>query len=186
MIITDRLRLRPWTADDIEPFAAHNADPRIMKHFAGLMTRAQTAATVKRWQKDFARHGFTFFAADLRATSEFIGVIGAGWHPFESPFAPAVEIGWRLHPDYWGCGYATEGGRASAAFVFDRGRSEIVSVTVPDNLPSRAVMERIGMTHDPADDFVHPMGDVPHVLYRISRSTFTDLYSEDRLYALEP
>lgn len=186
MIVTERLRLRPWTDDDIDRFAAHNADPRIMKHFPSTMSRAQTAATVKRWQKDFERYGFTFFAAELRTTEAFIGVVGPAWHRFESPFAPAIEIGWRLHPDYWGHGYATEGGRASAAFIFDGGWSEVVAVTVPENTSSRAVMDRIGMSHDPADDFLHPMGDLPHVLYRLDRDTFRSKWLSSDIYRIEP
>jgi len=185
MLITDRLRLRPWTDDDIDQFAAHNADPRIMRYFPDVMNRAQTAASIKRWQKDFERYGFTFFAAELRDTNEFIGVIGPAWHRFASPFAPAIEIGWRLHPDYWGHGYATEGGTASAGYVFSLGRSEVVSVTVPDNLPSRAVMERIGMTRDPDDDFDHPFGDLRHVLYRMNRDTFRSRYPKSDTFTIE-
>lgn len=186
MIVTERLRLRPWTDADIHPFAAHNADPRIMKYFPSTMTRSQTVASVRRWTKDFERHGFSFFAAELRTTAEFIGVIGPSWHRFESPFAPAIEIGWRLHPDYWGYGYATEGGRASAAFIFDRGWSEVVAVTVPENTASRAVMDRIGMSHDPADDFLHPMGNLPHVLYRLDRDALRSSWPFSDLYDIDP
>jgi ribosomal-protein-alanine N-acetyltransferase len=185
MILTQRLRLRPWTDADIDAFASHNADPRIMRYFPSTMSRAQTAATVKRWQKDFDRHGFTFLAAEIRDTGEFIGVIGPAWHRFESPFAPAIEIGWRLHPDHWGMGYATEGGMASAAFIFDRGWSEVVAITVPDNAPSRAVMDRIGMTRDPGDDFNHPMGGLPHVLYRIDSDAFRSKHTGSEPFKLE-
>ncbi len=186
MIVTERLRLRPWSDDDIDAFAKHNANPQIMRHFPSVMTRAQTAGTVRRWQREFERYGFTFFAAELRQTREFIGVIGPAWHAHASPFAPAVEIGWRLHPDYWGEGYATEGALASIAFMFDRGTTEIVAVTVPDNVASRAVMERVGMMQDLDGNFAHPMGGDIHVLYRIDRATFNAKFPDHDLYALEP
>lgn len=186
MIITERLRLRPWVDEDIDAFAKHNANPQIMRYFPSVMTRAQTAGTVRRWQREFERFGFTFFVAELRETREFIGVIGPAWHAHASPFAPAVEIGWRLHPDYWGEGYATEGAIASAAFMFDRGTSEIVAVTVPENVASRSVMERVGMTRDPDGDFAHPLGGDIHVLYRIDRAAFTEKFPDRDLYALEP
>jgi ribosomal-protein-alanine N-acetyltransferase len=94
---------------------------------------------------------------------------------FQAHFTPCVEIGWRLAREYWGHGYATEGARASLRFAFETLRlDEVVSFTVPANRRSRRVMERLGMTHNPADDFEHP--DVPpghpirpHVLYRLRR-----------------
>jgi RimJ/RimL family protein N-acetyltransferase len=186
MITTERLRLRPWTDADIEPFARNNADPRVMEFFPSPMTHSQTAYTVRRWQKHFARYGFCFFAAERLDNNEFIGVIGPSWHSYTSPFAPAIEIGWRLDPDAWGYGYATEGAIGSAAFIFDQGHSEIVALTVPDNAPSRAVMERVGMTRDSADDFLHPVGGQLHVLYRLGRAAFSDKFGGMNLYALEP
>lgn len=185
MLTTDRLRLRQWTDADIEPFARNNADPRVMRFFPSLMTRAQTAHIVARWQKHFARYGFCFFVAERLDTGEFIGVIGPSWHSHTSPFAPAIEIGWRLDPEAWGNGFATEGAIASAAFIFDHGHREIVSLTVPENAPSRAVMKRIGMTHMPAEDFNHPVGGEPHVLYRLDRATFFEKFGDTKLYALD-
>jgi RimJ/RimL family protein N-acetyltransferase len=86
-----------------------------------------------------------------------------------------VEIAWRLAAAYWNRGYATEGARSALTFGFDElGLDEILSFTVPSNLPSRRVMEKIGMTRNPADDFDHP--ELPeghalrrHVLYRSHR-----------------
>jgi ribosomal-protein-alanine N-acetyltransferase len=101
-----------------------------------------------------------------------VGFTGLERPSFEAHFTPAVEVGWRLARSAWGHGYATEAGRASLAFGFDAvGLEEIVSFTSVANMRSRAVMERLGMTHDPGDDFDHP--ELPeanrlrrHVLYR--------------------
>ncbi len=82
-----------------------------------------------------------------------------------------MEIGWRLAAEHCGRGYATEAARATLAFAFGEvGLEEVVSLTVPENLRSRRVMERIGMARNPADDFDHPNGPDGlrrHVLYRI-------------------
>ena len=112
---------------------------------------------------------------ERRDDGAFLGFTGLAPPRFEAAFTPCVEVGWRLAAEAWGHGYATEAARAALAFGFEvRGLDEILSWTVPANLRSRAVMERIGMTHDPADDFDHPNIAVGsplrrHVLYRLSR-----------------
>lgn len=116
---------------------------------------------------------------EISDTVGFAGFVGLAVPSFEAHFTPCVEVGWRLAVEHWGHGYATEAAKAVLAFGFEQvGLHEIVSFTVPENHPSRRVMERIGMTHDPADDFNHPA--VPdrlrrHVLYRISRETLQNL-----------
>ena len=120
--------------------------------------------------------GFGLWAVEVVDGAPFIGFIGLSVPRFETHFTPCVEVGWRLSRENWGYGYATEGALASLAFGFDTlGLDEIVSFTAPGNVRSRAVMERIGMTRDPQDDFDHP--SLPeghplrrHVLYRIARS----------------
>ncbi|MEN0015323.1 MAG: GNAT family protein, partial [Solirubrobacteraceae bacterium] len=103
----------------------------------------------------------------------FAGFTGLAIPGFATPFGEAVEVGWRLARWAWGRGYATEAAHAAVAFGFDdAGLEEIVSFTAEQNLRSRAVMERLGMTHDPADDFDHPLVDEAtglrrHVLYRL-------------------
>ena len=108
----------------------------------------------------------------MSASGEFVGFTGLAVPSFEAPFTPAVEVGWRLARPAWGHGYATEAARASLAYGFgELGLEEVVSFTSVGNARSRAVMERLGMTHDRAGDFQHPLlapGDPlrPHVLYR--------------------
>ncbi len=170
---TERLRLRRWRAGDRPPFAAMNADPEVMEHFPAPLTRGQSEGLVDSIESGFERHGFGLWALEIRRSGELIGFAGLAVPGFEAPFTPAVEVGWRLVRSAWGQGYATEAARAALGFGFDRvGLEEIVSFASAGNARSRAVMERIGMSHDPDDDFDHPRiepGDPlrPHVLYRI-------------------
>ena len=172
---TERLILRPWRPDDLEPFAALNADHRVTATLAGSIDRAASDALAGRWNASFASHGFGYWAVELASTSSFIGALGLAVPGFPAHFMPAVEIGWRLAFDHWGKGYATEGAQAALDFGFNQiGLAEIVSFTAKSNAKSRAVMERLGMHSDPKDDFNHiRLGpDHPlhaHVLYRLRR-----------------
>lgn len=171
---TERLLLRRWRDNDRAPFAALNADLRVMEYMPAPHTRAESDELISSIERGFGRCGYGLWAVELRATAEFVGFTGLQVVPFEASFTPAVEVGWRLARSAWGQGYATEAGRAAVAFGLQRaGLGEIVSFTSAANDRSRAVMERIGMTHDPAEDFDHPHlkpGDHlrRHVLYRIS------------------
>ncbi len=175
MIETERLLLRPWRDSDREPFYRITSDPRVMQFFPAIPTRAQSDALIDRCQEHFARHGFTFFASESRETGRLAGFIGLAHTPFQAHFTPCVEIGWRLACEYWNRGLATEGARAALRFGFEQsGLAEIVAFTVPANLRSRRVMEKLGMTRQPADDFEHPgIAEAHplrrHVLYRIRR-----------------
>lgn len=170
---TARLLLRPWVDADKEPFAAMNANPRVMEHFPSVQTRAESDASVERVRKHFDERGFGAWAVELPGVAPFIGFVGLIVPRFEAHFTPCVEVGWRIAPAHWNRGYATEGAREALRVGFERlGLPEIVSMTVPGNLASRRVMEKLGMTRDPKDDFDHPQ--VPegspvrrHVLYRL-------------------
>ncbi len=182
---TDRLILREWCASDHEPFARMNADPRVMEFLPSTLSRAESDALVERIEAHFREHGFGLYAAELRpgvnastrATGgKFIGWIGLNVTRFEAHFTPCVEIGWRLAADYWGLGLATEGAREVLRYAFDDlALDEIVSFTVPANVRSTRVMQKLGMTRDAAGDFDHP--SLPpghplrrHCLYRLRRA----------------
>ena len=175
-LATPRLRLRPWRDGDLPAFAAMNADPVVMRHFPGTLDRAGSDALVGRIGEHFARHGFGLWAVEAPGVAAFVGFVGLAVPGFQAHFTPCAEVGWRLARGHWGRGYATEAARAALAFGFERaGLDEIVSFTVPANLGSRRVMERLGMRRSPADDFDHPA--LPegsplrrHVLYRLSRA----------------
>ncbi len=170
---SDRLLLRRWRDADREPFARMNADPAVMEHFPALLSRAESDAMVDKVEARFDDRGYSLWAAELCATGEFIGFVGLSVPAFHAHFTPCIEIGWRLAPAHWGKGLATEGARAVARHAFEAiGLHEIVSFTVPANVRSRGVMEKLGMTHDERDDFDHP--NLPpghplrrHVLYRL-------------------
>ncbi len=176
MFRTNRLLLRRWRQSDYVPFAAINADPLAMRYMPSCLSRSQSDQWIKNIEAEFERDGFGLWALELAVDGRFIGFTGLNRVPFEAPFTPAVEIGWRLAPAFWGNGYATE----AAVEVLDLGfnkfkLNEIVAETTVTNQPSRRVMSRIGMRHDPAADFVHPNlpADHPfglHVLYRVSAS----------------
>jgi RimJ/RimL family protein N-acetyltransferase len=171
-LLTARLRLRRWRAEDREPFAAINADPRVMELLAGRLTRAQSDAYVEEMEAHFDAHGYGLWALELRESGELIGLTGLNTVAFEAHFTPAVEIGWRLAHLVWGHGYASEAARAALRFGFEQtGLTEIVSMTSMPNVRSQAVMKRIGMHRDRGDDFVHPLARPKylqrHVLYRL-------------------
>jgi RimJ/RimL family protein N-acetyltransferase len=172
---TARLLLRPWRDDDLPAFRALNADPRVMEFFPHTLSAAESDGQAARIRKNMAEHGFSFWAVELPGVAPFIGITGLSIPGFSAPFTPCVEIGWRFATAYWGHGYATEAANAALSFGFSHlGRSEIVAFTTTGNTRSRRVMERLGMTHDSADDFDHPAlaaghSLCRHVLYRRRR-----------------
>ncbi|MDF4252789.1 GNAT family N-acetyltransferase [Streptomyces sp. WMMB303] len=172
-LLTERLLLRAWRESDLAPWAAMNADPQVREHFPGVLDRAQSDASVARFQADLEARGWGWWAVEVRASGEFIGF--AGLDPVEEELpVEGVEVGWRLARSAWGHGFATEAGRAAVEFGFaSLGLPEIVAITPVGNVRSQAVMRRLGMTHDPADDFEDPTvppGPLRHsVVYRLRR-----------------
>jgi ribosomal-protein-alanine N-acetyltransferase len=170
---TPRLWLRQWRARDREAFARLNADPVVMQFMAGCLTRAKSDLFVREAAAEITRQGWGLWAVESRASSAFIGFVGLRTPSFEAPFTPCVEIGWRLERASWGKGFATEAGHECLRFAFETlALPEVVSFTVPANLRSRAVMERLGMTRVADGDFDHPRMPAGHrlrrhVLYRL-------------------
>lgn len=179
-IHTPRLLLRAWRDSDREPFAELNADPAVMEHFAAPLTRTESDALATVIMTFMTDRGFGLWAVEMPArpgTAEagdhFVGFVGLSIPHFEAHFTPCVEIGWRIKAEHWGKGIATEAAQAALDAAFgELGLGEVVSFTSVGNMRSRRVMERLGMRHDPREDFDHPR--VPeghplrrHVLYRI-------------------
>lgn len=170
---TARLRLRAWRDSDLAPFARLNADAQVMAHFPSVLSRADSDGLAARIRAHFDAHGFGFWALEVPGVTDFAGFVGLARPGFRAHFTPCVEIGWRLAREHWGRGYAAEAAWAAARFGFERlGLAEIVSFTAQGNHRSRRVMERIGMTRSPDDDFDHPSLAVEHrlarhVLYRL-------------------
>jgi RimJ/RimL family protein N-acetyltransferase len=175
-IATDRLLLRGWRESDLGPFAALNADPEVTRYLGGgPRDRAASDALVAQFVEGWRANAFGLWAVERTEDSAFLGFTGLSRPAFDAHFTPAVEVGWRLARGAWGHGYATEAATAAVDYGFTVvALEEIVSFTVPANLRSRRVMERLGMTRDPADDFDHPRLPAghplrAHVLYRLRR-----------------
>ncbi|ESJ25290.1 GCN5 family N-acetyltransferase [Cupriavidus sp. HPC(L)] len=182
---TPRLIVRPWQTSDSDPFAALNADVRVMRYFPAPFDRAASDAMIDRCSAHIAAHGFGFWAVERKQDGAFIGMVGLNIPGAPLPFAPCVEIGWRLAAEYWGRGYASEAARAALRAGFEVfGLNEIVSFTALLNQPSQAVMERLGMRRC-AQTFDHP--NVPdghplkaHCVYRLTRADWTAVRQDTR------
>lgn len=170
-IRTKHLILRNWQEEDFEPFANMNADPKVMEFFPATLTRTESDALAKKFIDHIQTHGWGPWAISA-PDAPFIGFVGIKAVHYLPHIPEAVEIGWRLAYPYWGRGYAAEAALAALEYGFKTLHlNEIVAFTVEKNVRSRKVMEKIGMTHDPKDDFHHPAlpKDHPlswHVLYR--------------------
>jgi len=173
ILATPRLTLRPWREEDLEPLTRLMADPDVMRHFPAPLTPAETRERLQRAQRSMRERGLGWWAVERPGFAPFIGYVGLGVPDFEAPFTPCVEIVWQLAKDQWGRGLAPEGARAVLDHAFGPlGLQEVVAYTARPNHASRRVMEKLGMTHDPADDFCHPKAPPDHplgpcVLYRI-------------------
>ena len=164
---TQRLLMRHWLETDRDPFAQLNADPAVMEHFPSMLSREESNAFVDRVEEAFDTNGFGLWAIELLGEAQFIGYVGLANATFDDPFTPAVEVGWRLAHAFWGRGFAIEAARAAVRFAFEvADLHEVVSFTVPANLRSVRVMDRLGMRRDPADDFDHPRLPEGHRLRR--------------------
>jgi RimJ/RimL family protein N-acetyltransferase len=176
VVATARLVLRPFESVDRAPFFELNTHPLVVESLGSSPTRAESDGMIERFLAEMTREGWGLWAVGERAGgARFVGMVGLHRVRAELPCAPAVEIGWRLHPDFWGHGYATEAASAALRFGFEEaGLTEVIAFTTTLNTRSQAVMARIGMRRDMDGDFDHP--SVPegsplrrHVLYRVSR-----------------
>ncbi len=177
-LTTERLILRPWRDEDLEPLFGINGDPESMRYFAATMNRAESDAWAARMRAHFAEHGWGFWVVAEAATGDFVGVVGLMTIPWQADFTPAIEIGWRIAPGFRRKGYAEEAARAALGFGFATlGLQKIVAFTVPGNAASWKLMERLGMA--PAGAFDHPR--LPeghhyrrHLLYSLTEARWRD------------
>lgn len=173
VIETERLILRTWKEEDVEPYYLINQDPKVIEFLPKAMTKKEAKWFMSEMNQQFVDRNHTFWAVEEKETQALIGFVGLNKPFWKSHFTPCVEIGWRLGSEHWGKGYATEGAKASLEYGWNTlGLTEIVSFTVPANSRSIRVMKRIGMQRDKGGDFAHPKlpEDHPlsmHVLYRI-------------------
>lgn len=171
---TERLILREWRDEDVEPFAMMSADPAVMATLGPLLTRDETAALIDRLRVRAEVHGHTFWALERRVDQRFIGFCGIVRGAVD-PIAHLPEVGWRLASDMWGMGYAKEAAQASLDWAFANLPDDRVwAITSQDNVRSWGLMERLGMARHPDMDFDHPnVPDAsplrPHITYSIAR-----------------
>ena len=176
---TERLYLRQWQAADLSVFAEMNADPEVMKYFPKPLSPKVSNVIANKCSQLIEDKGWGFWAVSLKKQDTFIGMVGLNEAHADMPFAPTIEIAWRLHKDYWGQGYATEAARASLNFAFETlGLDEVVAFTAVINKHSQLIMQRIGMT-DTQQNFYHPMLEpkhplAEHVLYKITQQQWRE------------
>jgi len=168
----EQLMLRQWKDSDLEPYAAMNADPEVMRHFPALLTKEESAASLERLRRAIDERGWGLWVVEIDAA--FAGFTGLNVPAFTAHFTPCTEIGWRLRREFWGRGLAYRAAREALRFGFESlNLSEIVSFTAATNLRSQRLMERLGFDRDANGDFDHP--NIPeghvlrrHVLYRLA------------------
>ncbi|WEX11390.1 GNAT family N-acetyltransferase [Chelativorans sp. AA-79] len=175
-IVTERLILRPWEDRDRAPMARIHGDPHVRRFYPRVLTPQEVNADIDLAIERARTNGFHFQAAELKEDGRLIGLIGTGFAPDVIRAAilsnPEVEIGWVIGKEFWGRGLAPEGARAWLDYAWSIGLPEVVAFTARLNLPSQRVMQKIGMTYDPDDDYRHPRIPEghplrPHVVYRI-------------------
>jgi RimJ/RimL family protein N-acetyltransferase len=175
VIETERLILRTWDNNDINDYYSLNQDPKVVEFLLKMSSIEQAKKFIENMNHQFHTYGYTVFALEEKKSGELIGFTGLNSPKWSAKFTPCVEIAWRLGSKFWGNGYATEAAKAVLDYGFKEcALEEILAWTVPANLRSIRVMEKIGMEHDINGDFNHP--DLPeghellkHVLYRIKR-----------------
>jgi RimJ/RimL family protein N-acetyltransferase len=177
---TERLILRQWQDADRDDYYAMNADPEVRRFFPSTQTREESDSSLDNIRRHLATHNWGLWAVEVKATGELAGLTGLWPMPPGFPAEECTEVGWRLAKAHWGKGYAPEGARAALAHAFTvLELPQVVSMTTMTNQPSRRVMEKLGMTRNPADDFVNPSypdwWGGPHVLYRITAERYRAL-----------
>lgn len=177
-LLTSRLKMRKWRQEDILPFSKMNSDSQVMEFFPKVLTEKETHDLVQKFEERFSQQGFGFWALELIENGQFIGFTGLNVPAFQTHFTPCVEIGWRIAHEYWGKGLAVEAAQKTIEYGFEVcSLKEIVAFTTLLNMKSRRVMEKLGMTYSPKDDFEHPLLEVEHplrkhVLYRLKKESY--------------
>lgn len=175
---TERLVLRSWKEEDVEPYYEMNQDSKVLEFLRGPLSREEVKKFIADKNETLAENGYTLWAVENKKTETLLGFVGLQEVLPLFPFAPAIEIGWRLAFSYWGKGYATEAAQTVVEYGFNKlNLEEIVSYTVAANHRSQRVMEKIGMKCDLVGDFLHPRLPpkhplAPHVLYRLRKDAW--------------
>ena len=184
IINTKRLLLRTWRPEDVRPYWLINQDQKVLEFLPGPLSLEQIETFIDGANRQQELKGYCLWAVELKETGALLGFVGLQYIDYEARFTPAVEIGWRLCSAYWGSGYASEGALAALEYGFNEcGLKKVVSFTVPANLRSQRVMQKIGMQRDFGGNFAHPKlpTDHPlsqHILYRITKAAYLQARSQ--------
>ncbi|MCB1651863.1 MAG: GNAT family N-acetyltransferase [Alphaproteobacteria bacterium] len=174
-IETERLILREWEDEDLEPFARMNADPLVMEYLPRVLDEKASARHMQEFQKHFDKYGYGLYVVEVKEDDEFAGFVGLKNVDFKAAFTPAIELAWRLDYEHWGKGYASEAARAVIDHAFTvLSLTELVAYTVHDNVRTIAMMEKLGMEYQKGEDFDYPALRKGHplgrfVLYKIEK-----------------
>ena len=164
---TERLTLRHLTLGDVDAVFAVIGDPETMKFYPQRFTRQDAVRWVTKSQERYRRDGYGLFAVVLKSNGEVIGTCGLMLQDIEG--GPVLEVGYHFRREHWGHGYATESARACMTYAFERlGAEKVVSLILPENVPSRRVAGRNGMTVERQVTF----HDLPHLMYSIKRENY--------------
>jgi RimJ/RimL family protein N-acetyltransferase len=169
-ILTPRLRLRPFNDADLPLYAAICADPEVMRYLGGPMSTEQTAASVRGASRNYLATGAGKIAVERREDGAFLGMCGLSrevWYPDD------LEVGWRLAPQHWGQGYATEAARAWIDYAFRVLEApRVISIADVPNVRSIAVMQRLGMVLDHEAELADGDDRFAAVIYRLDREAW--------------
>ncbi|QJB70062.1 GNAT family N-acetyltransferase [Parasphingorhabdus halotolerans] len=170
---TERLVMREWHEDDLDAFHAINSDPRVMETLGPLKDREEIINLISRLQALQEKDGCCFWALETKSDGALIGWCGMIRGAHDVPVKDKLEIGWRLEFDSWGKGYVTEAAKKCIEWAADQFPDEEVwAITSVDNHRSRAVMQRLGMSHLPDLDFDHPLVEPgSHLLRHVTYCT---------------
>jgi len=170
-LLTERLILRPMEESDLDAYTEMLATPEVgaALHLSGV-SRSDAWLGMAQWRGQWELRGSGQFAVEERSTGSFVG--RAGLNRPERDDWPGLEVGWALHPGWWGRGYATEAGAASLAYAFDvMGVPEAFSVILPENVASQAVARRLGLSLV-EERVLSSYPAAPHGIWRIDRATW--------------
>jgi RimJ/RimL family protein N-acetyltransferase len=141
LLETERLLLRPTRREDFERWAEFMADPDATRFIGGMQPRPLAWRAMMTMAGAWALTGVSMFSVLEKSSGRWIGRLG----PWQPEGWPGTEVGWSLHPDAWGRGYAREGAAAAIDYAFDvLGWSEVIHCIDPDNLPSQRVAQALG------------------------------------------
>jgi RimJ/RimL family protein N-acetyltransferase len=165
ILVTPRLLLRAMSMDDLDFVASMLADPDVMRYYPKLHSREEAEAWVRRQVDRYARYGHGLWLVLDRVDGQPVGQVGLTLQAVEGVEMP--EIGYLIHRPFWRRGFATEAATATREHAFnDLGKSRVISLIRPENVPSQGVARKLGMESD-GRTVIH--GGFEHLVFGVER-----------------